>query len=66
VQRFNLGWMGGREPDRQHAEHIVRSINLLSKTQLRSLFPDADITVERFFGFTKSLIVSSSLSVTTL
>ena len=66
VQRFNLGWMGGREPDRQHAEHIVRSINLLSKTQLRSLFPDADITVERFFGFTKSLIVSGSLSVTTL
>jgi Methyltransferase domain len=58
VQRFNLGWVR-REPERGRAEREIRSINLLSKTQLRSLFPDADIATERFFGFTKSFIVSS-------
>ena len=31
---------------------------LLSKTQLRSLFPDAEIAEEKFYGFTKSLLAS--------
>jgi SAM-dependent methyltransferase len=57
VRHFNLGWIR-REPDRERAEREVRSINLLSKTQLRSLFPDANVTAERFFGFTKSFMVS--------
>ena len=57
VRHFNLGWIR-REPDRERAEREVRSINLLSKTQLRSLFPDANVAAERFFGFTKSFMVS--------
>jgi len=58
VLHFNLGWVR-RETDRERAEREVRSINLLSKNQLRSLFPDANITAERFFGFTKSFMISS-------
>jgi hypothetical protein len=50
VRHFNLGWIR-QEPDRERAEREVRSINLLSKTQLRSLFPDANVTAEMFFGF---------------
>jgi SAM-dependent methyltransferase len=57
VRHFNLGWIR-REPDRERAEREVRSINLLSKTQLRSLFPDANVAAERFFGFTKCFMVS--------
>ena len=55
VQNFNLGWIG-RLPEREQAEQTIRAINLLSKEQLRSLFPDADITTENFFGLTKSLL----------
>ena len=57
VRRFNLGWVG-RVPNREQAEREVRGIILLSKTQLRSLFPDAEIAEEKFYGLTKSLLAS--------
>jgi 2-polyprenyl-3-methyl-5-hydroxy-6-metoxy-1,4-benzoquinol methylase len=55
VQNFNLGWIG-RLPEREKAEQTIRSINLLSKNQLRHLFQDANITTENFLGLTKSLL----------
>jgi hypothetical protein len=55
VQRFNLGWKP-RQPDRAQAEAAVRSIHLLSKTEMHSLFPDATFADEKIIGFPKSLL----------
>jgi len=55
VQHFPLGWFE-RISDRERAEELVRSINLLSKRQVQSLFPDAVIIDERFCGISKSLL----------
>jgi hypothetical protein len=54
VQHFPLTWFG-KIPDRKRAEETVRSINLLSKRQVKSLFPDAMMMDERFFGMSKSI-----------
>jgi ubiquinone/menaquinone biosynthesis C-methylase UbiE len=54
VQHFPLGWFE-KIPDRKSAEELVRSINLLSKRQVRSLFPDAVTVDERFFVMSKSI-----------
>jgi len=56
VRHFNLGWYK-RTPGREKAVEICRSIRLLTKTELRILFPDAEIRTERFLGFPKSFIV---------
>lgn len=56
VQNFNLGWIA-RQPDRKRAEEEVRSIHLLSRRELRFLFPDGQMTEEKFLGVTKSLII---------
>ena len=53
LRHFNLGWVDRSE--RTNAEADVRSIKLLSKTQFRSLFPNAVIAGEKFMGLTKSL-----------
>ena len=52
VRHFNLGWVG-RVPDSEGAERKVRSIHLLSKADLRFLFPDANITTEKLFWIDK-------------
>jgi hypothetical protein len=54
VHTFPLGWFP-RIADRKEAEAVVRSVNLLSKRQVRSLFPDANTAEERLFGMTKSI-----------
>jgi Methyltransferase domain len=54
VRHFSLGWFP-RIPDRKHAETLVRSVNLLSKNEVFSLFPDAVISEERMFGIAKSI-----------
>jgi SAM-dependent methyltransferase len=54
VQHFPLGWFE-KIPDRQQAEEYVRSINLLTKSQVKNLFPDAVTMDERFFGLSKSI-----------
>lgn len=56
VQNFNLGWIA-RQPDRKQAANEVSSINLLSRRELQSLFPDGQMVEERLLGLTKSLIV---------
>ena len=39
-----------------HAMEMIQDANLLDRSQMRSLFPDADIRAERAFGLIKSLI----------
>jgi len=56
VQNFSLGWIA-KQPDRNRAANEVRSINLLSRRQLQSLFPGGEMMEERLFGLTKSLII---------
>jgi SAM-dependent methyltransferase len=56
VQNFNLGWVA-KQPDRKRAADEVRSINLLSRRELQSLFPDGQMMEERLLGLTKSLII---------
>jgi hypothetical protein len=55
VRRFSLGWMP-REHDLNRAEELVISIRLFRKAELQSLFPDAVIWREKFWGLTKSLV----------
>jgi SAM-dependent methyltransferase len=55
VRNYDLGWHK-RIPDRESAERAVRSIELLSKREFRTLFPDATVTFERFGGLVKSLL----------
>lgn len=53
-----LGWYGGTG-DRQKAQETVASICLLSKRQIRQLFPGCHIYSERFLGWPKSFIASA-------
>jgi len=55
LSRFNLGHIR-RKPTYSAAEDAVRSIELLTAGDLRSLFPDANLLRERFLGMTKSLM----------
>lgn len=55
VQHFNLGWCP-RIPDRAGALREVQEIRLLTKAEVQSLFPDAKIFEEKFFGMTKSFV----------
>jgi Methyltransferase domain len=54
VRNFPLGWFP-RILDRKQAEATVRSINLLSKNDVKALFPDAVTFEERLFGMPKSI-----------
>jgi hypothetical protein len=53
VQNFALGYRP-KLPLRADAEREVRSVRLLSRTDLERLFPDAVIVGEKLLGLTKS------------
>lgn len=55
-QRFRLGWLPP-EPDPLRARIDCDQIRLLSRQELRLLFPDARIFNERLLGMVKSFIV---------
>ena len=55
VRRFKLGWMP-RQPVYADARREVEQIRLLSRSEMRGLFPDASVYRERFAGMTKSLV----------
>ena len=59
VRRFTV-WQWTHKPteDRRqsYVEHFLRDIRLLTATDMRRLFPGAQIRKERFLLFTKSLI----------
>ena len=55
VQRFALGnWRRAQNVD--DAVRLVQSARLLNRAMMASLFPDARLTIERFFGLPKSII----------
>ena len=55
IRDFNLGWYP-KTRDRQKALARVTSINLLSRRELKALFPTARVYQEKFFGLTKSFV----------
>ncbi len=55
VSHFDVGWYK-RIPDRAAARAEVESIRLLSRADLRRLFPEARIYEERFAGLVKSFV----------
>jgi hypothetical protein len=55
VSTFDVGWYK-RIPDKTAARREVESVSLLSKKQLRTLFPKAAIYEEKLLGITKSLV----------
>lgn len=50
------GWV--TKPSQAQVDNLLRSIRLLDRTEMKQLFPDAEIIEERFLGMTKSLIAS--------
>ncbi len=56
LNNFTLGW-SKKEPDRQKARSIVKSIRLLTKKEFVNLFPQAKLYEEKLWGLTKSFIV---------
>jgi len=53
--RSPWGWKMASE---QEAKNYIRAIRLLTEKELRNLFPGAKIYKEKFFGLTKSFMVS--------
>lgn len=58
IRRFNLGWYS-RIPQEQPARRHLHSHSLLAETDLRRLFPEAQIYRERVLGMVKSLVAYS-------
>jgi len=56
LTKSRLGWVP-REPDPARALETVAQVRLLTKKQMRTLFPEAIVYRERFLGMTKSVIV---------
>jgi hypothetical protein len=55
-RRQTYGWRG-RTPDPERARVIVSELRLMTRRELRGMFPDAKIIAERFFGPAKSWVV---------
>jgi ubiquinone/menaquinone biosynthesis C-methylase UbiE len=55
VNHFSLGWYGVIR-DKAEALREVSSIRLLDREDMRSLFPDATIHEEKYFGLAKSFV----------
>jgi ubiquinone/menaquinone biosynthesis C-methylase UbiE len=55
ARNFNLGWSKKAET-KESAYQLVKSVELLTEKELRTLFPSAKIYREKFLGLTKSLI----------
>lgn len=58
VSNFNVGWYK-KIPDKEEARREVESISLLSRGDVRRLFPAAKIYEERILGLTKSFVAYS-------
>jgi hypothetical protein len=58
IRHFNLGWYSKVE-DMEQARDLVNHTRLLTKKELLSLFPGANLYEEKIFGITKSFILYS-------
>jgi len=56
IRHFDLGHIK-KIPDLQEAREQVRSIRLIKKNELLTLFPDCNIYEEKFLGLVKSYVV---------
>ncbi len=56
IQNFNLGWRP-RTTGREAAKELALSVQLLSKRQLKHLFPGAQVHAEKFMGLNKSYMM---------
>ena len=56
LRRRRCGWRGPC-PDREQARRLVEEVRLMTRRELRRLFPGATIHAERFAGLVKSWIV---------
>ena len=54
---YDLKWLGDNYNSRKDAQRHVEEIQLLSKGDVKSLFPDVPCFEEKIFGLTKSLIL---------
>jgi hypothetical protein len=59
LRRRRWGWRGPC-PDPVQARTLVEEIRLLKKTEMRALFPDAELVEERFAGLLKSFVAVRS------
>ncbi|MDJ0687942.1 MAG: class I SAM-dependent methyltransferase [Xenococcaceae cyanobacterium MO_188.B32] len=55
-----IGRRSQRVGDREQAMKIANRVKLLSKKEVKKLFPEANIFEEKFFGLTKSLVAYES------
>lgn len=55
TKNFSLGHIP-KTPDKQKATDQVNEIRLLTKKEMKSLFPGADLYEEKFFGLNKSFV----------
>ena len=53
LMHFSLGWYS-RFADRREAEAVARSKRLVSRRELKCLFPEAHVVEERWMGLVKS------------
>lgn len=56
LAHFELGFMERKAKDSEEAERLAREIRLLTKSEYRRLFPQAEIYEERIMGLTKSYV----------
>jgi hypothetical protein len=61
IRRRQCGWRGPCRDD-EAADAAVREVRLMTRGQLRRLFPNAVIIPERFGGLVKSWIVHADFS----
>jgi hypothetical protein len=57
LRRRRCGWRGPC-PDPEAARQLVREVRLLTRHELRRLFPEATLIRERFVGLTKSWVAA--------
>jgi hypothetical protein len=62
VRRWRCGWRGPCS-DPARARSLVEEVRLLTKGELGTIFPGANIIPERFFGLVKSWIVTGGFPV---
>lgn len=55
IRNFNLGWHQ-KTKDKEASLKLADTIDLLSYKEMKSLFPEAEIHKEKFFGLNKSFI----------
>ena len=57
IRRFACGWRGPTS-DPARAKSLVQEVRLLTKNELKKMFPGANLRSERFCGLIKSWIVT--------